>query len=181
MQQGQSWQRFWRRWGQIAGCALLASAGSALMFPNSFIYFGVLHGMAVMLIVVRLTAGLRAWLWPLGAAAIAMKTIAAYAISTGVWSQLLNEKWINWLGLTSVKPITEDYVPLIPWIGLMWWGMALAQWWLARSASRPPAHQTISPFLRPVATLGRWSLSYYMLHQPVLLGGLWVWAMVKAW
>jgi uncharacterized membrane protein len=28
-----------------------------LMFPKTFIYFGVLHGMAVMLIIVRLTAG----------------------------------------------------------------------------------------------------------------------------
>ena len=27
------------------------------MFPTSFIHFGVLHGMAVMLIVARLTAG----------------------------------------------------------------------------------------------------------------------------
>ena len=23
---------------------------------------------------------------------------------------------------------------------------------------------------RPLATLGRWSLSFYMLHQPVLIG-----------
>ena len=27
--QGQSWARFWRRWAQIAGCAVLVSAGSA--------------------------------------------------------------------------------------------------------------------------------------------------------
>lgn len=24
--------------------------------------------------------------------------------------------------------------------------------------------------VRPLATLGRWSLSYYMLHQPVMIG-----------
>ena len=48
--QQQSWPRFWRRWVQIAGCAVLVSAGSYWMYPNSFIYFGVLHGMAVMLI-----------------------------------------------------------------------------------------------------------------------------------
>jgi uncharacterized membrane protein len=106
-----------------------------------------------------------------------MKSVASYAISTGVWSTFLNEKWLNWLGLVSVKPITEDYVPLIPWIGVMWWGMALTQWWVARAVSispAPSATQTLSPVLRPIAALGRWSLSYYMLHQPVLLGVLWV-------
>ena len=68
MQAGLGWRRFWRRWTQVAGCALLVSAGSALMFPNSWISFGVLHGMALMLIAARLLTPLRAWLWPLGAA-----------------------------------------------------------------------------------------------------------------
>ena len=63
VQQGQSWARFWRRWAQVAGCAVLVSVGSWFMFPNSFIYFGVLHGIAVMLILVRLTAGWGRWLW----------------------------------------------------------------------------------------------------------------------
>ena len=46
VQQGQRWPRFWRRWAQVAGCALLVSAGSALMFPRSWNSFGVLHAMA---------------------------------------------------------------------------------------------------------------------------------------
>ena len=34
LQAGQGWPRFWRRWAQVAGCALLVSIGSALMFPQ---------------------------------------------------------------------------------------------------------------------------------------------------
>ncbi|OGB35484.1 MAG: hypothetical protein A3F78_17210 [Burkholderiales bacterium RIFCSPLOWO2_12_FULL_61_40] len=172
LQQGQSWRQFGRRWAQIAGCALLVTVGSAWMFPHSFIYFGVLHGMAVMLVIVRLTAGWGGWLWPLGALAIATKIIAAYAITTGGKADFLNERMFNWLGLISVKPITEDYVPIVPWLGVMWWGMAAGMWWMAKARSSPP----VPRMLNPVVVLGRWSLSYYMLHQPVLLGGLWLWA-----
>ncbi|MCX8518025.1 MAG: heparan-alpha-glucosaminide N-acetyltransferase, partial [Rhodoferax sp.] len=53
-QQGQTWARFWRRWRQIALSAMLVSLGSWWMFPQSYIYFGILHGMAVMLILARL-------------------------------------------------------------------------------------------------------------------------------
>lgn len=60
------WARFARRWSQITACALLVTVGSFLMFPRSFIYFGVLHGMAVMLVITRLTAGWGRWLWLAG-------------------------------------------------------------------------------------------------------------------
>ena len=209
VQQGQGWGRFWKRWWRIALCALAVSAGSVLMFPNSFIYFGILHGMALMLIVARLSAGLGVWLWPLGLLAIAMKPIAAYAISAGVWGTFLNERMFNWLGLVSVLPVTEDYVPIFPWLGILWWGMAAMEWHLRRNAreggwvpmrsaqvKEEPAQRAgdteqnvLAPSLpapRPKAgvigslsVLGRWSLSFYMLHQPVLLGALWLWAFAK--
>jgi uncharacterized membrane protein len=168
--QGQSWQRFWKRWAQIAGCALLVSAGSYWMFPKSFIYFGVLHGIALMLIIVRLTAGWHRWLWLAGALAIAMKPLAQLAHLRWPELDFLNLRAWNWLGLIDRKPVTEDYVPLLPWLGVMWWGMAAGQWlimhrarWLAAPLPRSAG---------PLAWLGRWSLSWYMLHQPVMIGAL---------
>ena len=166
-QQGQRWPQFWRRWGQIALCALLVTAGSALMFPKSYIYFGVLHGMAVMLLIARLTVHWGRWLWWLGGMTIAMKYIASSAMDAGWIATFFNEMPLNWLGLINTKPITEDYVPLVPWLGVMWWGVAATQWWLGRRAAAPA--WTPPPALRPFALLGNWSLSYYMLHQPVLL------------
>jgi len=152
--QGQTWPRFWRRWAQVAGCALLVSLGSSLMFPHSFIYFGVLHGMALMLIVARLTAPLRAWLWPLGAVAIAMPQF--------IHEAFFDTRWTDWLGLYTHKPNTEV--------------------WLTGGASG----DNVEPAVRPLrwhparqglSWLGRWSLTFYMLHQPVLIGLLsaWMW------
>lgn len=171
-QQGQRWPQFWRRWGQIAMCALLVTAGSALMFPKSYIYFGVLHGMAVMLLIARLTVHWGHWLWWLGSVVIAMKYIAADAIDAGWIATFFNVRPLNWLGLINTKPITEDYVPLVPWLGVMWWGVAATQWWL-RWRAEAPAWVPL-PALRSLAWLGNWSLSYYMLHQPVLLGLIWL-------
>ena len=177
--QAQSWPRFWRRWVQVLLCALLVSLGSWWMYPQSFIYFGVLHGIALMLIIVRLTARWGNWLWLLGGVAIVAKFVAAYALDTTAMAGLadvLNAPALNWLGLITRKPITEDYVPLLPWLGVMWWGVAAGRRWSGRAllhwSGKLPAG-----LIKPLATLGRWSLSYYMLHQPVMIGAL----MAVAW
>jgi uncharacterized membrane protein len=174
LHQGQTWARFWRRWLQVAGAALLVTAGSLLVFPKSFIYFGVLHGIAVMLIVVRLTAGWGAWLWLLGALAIGLKFLAPSVIQAAPVLEVLNTPWLNWLGLISHKPVTEDYVPLLPWLGMMWWGVAAGRWaihqrpqWLGGGAPARGGRKAL-------VLLGRWSLSYYLLHQPVLMALIWL-------
>jgi uncharacterized membrane protein len=171
--QGQSWMRFWKRWAQVAGAALLVTAGSLVMFPNSFIYFGVLHGIAVMLILVRLTAGWGHWLWLLGALAIGAKFAAPLAIAAVPALEVLNSPALNWLGLISRLPRTEDYVPLVPWLGVMWWGLAAGRWALThRPAWLGSGVLTTTGPRRVAVLLGRWSLSYYLLHQPVMLGAI---------
>ena len=169
LQQGQRWPRFWRRWAQVAGCALLVSAGSALMFPKSWINFGVLHGIAVMLIVMRFAAPLGRWLWPLGVLAIALPQIAQHPF--------FDSRWTNWVGLVTHKPTTEDYVPLLPWLGVMAFGVAGGQWLLSAWPGVPQG-PLVRP-LYPLAVLGRWSLSFYMVHQPVLIGALMLWLRIR--
>ena len=87
--------------------------------------------------------------------------------------RLLDERWLNWIGLVSRKPVTEDYVPLLPWLGVMIWGHVGMRTLLRRRQSW--LHRPLPTPGRPLAALGRWSLSYYMLHQPVLLGILLAW------
>jgi uncharacterized membrane protein len=162
---GLSWARFWRRWAAVAGCAVLVSVGSALMFPRSWISFGVLHGMALMLLAARFAAPLRAGLWPLGALLI--------ALPQWLHSPFFDTRLTNWVGLVTHKPVTEDWVPLLPWLGVMLWGLALGQWLLA--LQRPLLAGPLPRALSPLATLGRWPLTVYMLHQPLLIGALSAW------
>ena len=165
LEAGQGWPRFWRRWAQIAVCAVLVSAGSAWMFPKSWISFGILHGIAVMLIAARLAAPLRRWLWPLGLVLILLP----------LWLQhpVFDTRWTNWVGLVTKKPVTEDFAPVLPWLGVVLWGLAAGQHLLAR---RPGVLAGPVPAAaRPLALLGRWSLSFYMQHQPLLIGALLAW------
>jgi uncharacterized membrane protein len=176
--QGQAWGRFWKRWVQIAACAALVTGASMQMFPKSYIYFGVLHGLCVMLILARLAVPLGQKLWGVGVVLIAIYVVATHAMITvgdGGFSsrflvEALNSKPWNVLGLISVKPITEDYVPVLPWLAVMLWGVALGQRW----AQRPPAAIQALGRIRLLPILGRWSLSYYMVHQPILLGLLYL-------
>jgi len=37
----------------------------------------------------------------------------------------------------------------------------------------------VPDFVRPLSVLGRWSLSFYMIHQPLLIGALELFRMVQ--
>jgi len=173
--QGQGWPRFWRRWAQVAGCALLVSASSWVMFPRSWISFGVLHALALMLLITRwlLARGwLRGWApWAIGAALVLgapwlgdlLREHASPAVQAA-----FDSRWLNWLGVITRKPITEDYVPLLPWLGVLLWGVGAAQSLIAQGWLR--GNKPLAQPGRALAVLGRWSLSYYMIHQPVLIG-----------
>ena len=162
---GATTAHFWRRVGIIAACAVAASVGSYLVFPRTFIYFGILHCIAV--------ASILAWPTvrkPLVALVIGVALIAA---GLAYSNPLFDMRALSWLGFTTPKPATEDYVPLAPWAGVVFVGVAAGQA-LARAHFRPLSGLANSP--RWLRFLGRHSLVVYMVHQPILLGALWVFA-----
>jgi uncharacterized membrane protein len=154
---------FARRVAVIAGCALAASAGSWILFPRSFIYFGILHCIAVASVLA----------WPLVRRPLAALGIGCAVIVAGVaWTHpAFDARGLSWLGFTTTKPPTEDYVPLAPWAGVVLVGIALGQA-LARSGFRAVAPLAAAPIA--LRWLGRHSLAVYMVHQPILLGVLWL-------
>lgn len=177
-----SWPRFWRRWVWVAGCALLVSIGSYLWNPARYIYFGVLHGIAVMLLLLRCLrpapAPLLAALAALALAAPLLYRLAAGLVPTAL-VQLLDNRPGNVLGLVTRLPWTDDYVPLLPWLGVLLIGYLAGQTLLPRLPPQPAT----SSAMRTLAWLGRHSLPYYMLHQLVLVGmlelGMALWAASK--
>ncbi|MCC2680372.1 MAG: hypothetical protein K0R29_2948 [Pseudobdellovibrio sp.] len=165
---GLSWERFFKRWREVAFGAVLVTVGSYIVYPNSFIYFGILHGIAVMLLILRLLAGRTLLLALAGVVLIALYWVAPVVHEANPQLQFLDGRLFNWIGFIGKKPITEDYVPLIPWLGVLFIGFVAGQWILK---NRPQWFGgELRSNLRPLAVLGQWSLSYYLVHQPVLFG-----------
>jgi uncharacterized membrane protein len=154
-----------RRWlrhiGVIAGAALLVTAGSALLFPRSFIWFGVLHAIAVSLLVAKPLVRR-----PLPAALAGVAVIVA---GIACASPAFDNRWLGWLGFMTAKPVTEDYVPLFPWMGVLFIGIALGH---ALVANRFRVLARLRTLPRWLSFLGRHSLVVYLVHQPILLGVL---------
>jgi uncharacterized membrane protein len=150
---------FWRRIALIVFCAVLVSIASYLTFPQTFISFGILHCIAVASVLAR----------PLVAfPRIALAAgIAVVAVGVTAKLPLFDTPWLNWVGMMTHKPATEDYVPLFPWLGVVLVGVALGG--LVPRAQRPleAASRSTPTWL---AWAGRHSLIIYMVHQPILVG-----------
>ncbi len=95
--------RFWIHVGRVAACAVAVTAGSYLVFPRSFIWFGVLHAIALSLVMIRPLVA-RPWL----ALGIGIAVVIAGNV---VASPAFDSRALGWIGFMTAKPITEDYVP----------------------------------------------------------------------
>ena len=84
---------------------------------------------------------------------------------------MFDTRALSVLGFVAHKPITEDYVPLAPWAGVVFIGIALGNVLAAHSFGAVAPLATAPAWLR---WLGRHSLAVYMVHQPILLGVLWL-------
>ena len=162
-------KNFWRRWAQIFAAALLVSAASFGFAGERFIYFGILHFVALGLLIARLCQPLRAWNIALG--------IVIVVVGLSYQSPHFNPPAWNWIGFATAKPNTEDYVPLFPWLGVLLFGMGLGARWQKAQFALPAWSAVLLGFVpRPLSNLlqglGRWPLTIYLLHQPVLLGAM---------
>jgi len=154
---------FGKRLAILIGVALLISIVSFIIFHERFIFFGILHFIAVASVVGLLF--LR-WFW-----FNIISGISLLIIGFNVQHSWFDQDILQWIGLMTYKPPTEDYVPLLPWFGIVLLGIALGKYLHNNGFIYQPIH---SLWGRQLAWMGQHSLLIYILHQPILLGVLWV-------
>jgi uncharacterized membrane protein len=111
------WPAFWRRFALIGAAAALVTAGTYALFPTSYVFFGILHCIAVAsLIAVPLLFAP----WPVAFAC------GAFFLLGGAFfaSSAFNADWLQWIGLSTSEPMTQDWRPLFPWAGALLLGVA---------------------------------------------------------
>ena len=157
---------FWRRLWMISAAAAGVSGATYLLFPDNFIFFGILHCIALSsLLALPL---LRAPLW-LAALVAAAALVAPLLIE---WP-LLDAPAFWWLGLGTREPVSNDWRPLLPYFGVVLMGIISTRLLLARGL---PAWLTQwraqASASRALVWGGRHSLLVYLVHQPVFLAVL---------
>ncbi len=156
------WGAFFRRIGIVAAAAALVSLVSLFAEPQAPIGFGILHCISVASLLAAPLFFLAGWFAiVLGVAAI----LAPMYLSSTVF----DPAWLVWTGLATHEPLTVDWRPLLPWGGVVWLSFGLARMAPASIfVSAPFRWRASSAPLRSTAWLGRHSLAFYLLHQPVL-------------
>lgn len=158
------WRPFWRRFAIILGAALLISAGTYAFNPGTFVYFGVLHAIALFSLM-----GLAFLTAPL--ALVIGLAVILIGLQLFIQSPLFGEKLWSWIGLWDAPPPSEDLVPIFPWFGVALLGIAATRWAISSGVTdRLAQFKGTSAPSRALAKLGRWSLVIYVLHQPILIG-----------
>ena len=166
---GIRWRRWGRRLGTVALAAFAISVATWFATPKLWIFFGILH-----MIAFGSVAGLafvRTPWW--GAAAVAVAVLAIDALVVGALPDA--RAWI-WIGLSGHTPVTSDFRPVFPWLAAVLFGIAAARWCVDADVLRALARPRLEgPVGRGLRFLGRHSLVYYLLHQPVLFALFWAW------
>ena len=154
------------RLARITAAALAVTLGTWIVFPDAFVFFGVLHCIAVASVL-----GLPFLFLP--APVTALVAAAVIAAPQVLRTPALDSPTLLFLGLGTVTPRTNDYVPLFPWFGWVLAGIVLGRVGLpALARSRLGAWSPRSAFARAATFAGRHSLAVYLIHQPVLLAAL---------
>jgi uncharacterized membrane protein len=149
---------YWRRWGQIAMAAGAISAVSFYLFPDTPIFFGILHCIALSsLIALPLLSAPPAFALVLGVAALLSPPFLA--------SPLFDAKIFWWTGLGTYLPPSNDFRPLLPWLAFVLFGVALERW-----VRLPRAAREERGLKGALTFCGRHSLAFYLIHQPLLFG-----------
>lgn len=166
---GIRWKPFGKRLAMVAASALAITVATLFAFPGAAIYFGILHAIAAASVIGLLF--LRA--------PVALTLVVALAVLAAphyLHSPAFDAPWLLWLGLAETPLRSNDYVPLLPWLAPVLFGIAAGRLSIRFGLLEKMAQWQNMP--RLLTWAGRHSLAFYLAHQPVLIALIYLFSLV---
>lgn len=164
--EGIRWRAFGRRFAMIAAAAGLVSVGTYVAFPDAFVFFGILHSIALCSL--------------LGLVALRLPVVVTLALALAIFfapdflrSDAFNAPYWWWTGLQTLPLRTVDYEPIFPWFAPFLVGLAASKLASHTGLWVRLSKQTPTRAARLAGLPGRHSLVIYLVHQPILIGLVW--------
>jgi len=167
------WKKYFKRLALLGACALLITISTYFVNGDRFIYFGILHFIFVASIIAIPFARLYWSNLILGVGILLLNLLYQ--------NPAFNQIHLQWIGLMTFKPATDDYEPLVPWLGVVLIGMFFSRWAITNgNLSFFEKWRVQSRTTKLLKTAGNHSLLIYMVHQPLLYGLLYLVAWISA-
>lgn len=163
------WASWRKRFLIIVGAALVITVATFFATPNQYIFFGILHMIAFASLACLAFLKLPWWLCTLIG-------VLVFWVGQNYDTVLLNDELFWWTGLQATIPVSSDYVPVFPWLSAPLLGMALARFLQERGVLAVLEGWHFNGRVgRGLKFVGRHSLIYYLLHQPVMIALIFGW------
>jgi uncharacterized membrane protein len=159
-------QRHWKfleRGVFIFGLGMLVTLGTWAYLGQGYVVFGVLHciGLSILLA------------YPLLRFRVPVLMLGVIFIVIGIFLRTFTVEfpWLLWLGFVPSTFSSVDYVPLLPYFGIVLLGIFAGNSIYTRGVRRFSLkdHSSFTP-VRGLSFIGRHALVIYFLHEPIIVG-----------
>lgn len=166
---GAGFSAFAKRAGMLGLVALAISVATWPVLGQGFVFFGVIHLLALSSVLAYPLLG-RPWYAMLAGVAC---VVAGLALGT----PRFDVAWLAWLGLRPSGLHPADYLPLAPWFAFVAFGSAARDFVRTKRRYPRPQKAPTAP-VRILAATGRHSLVVYLAHLPLLYAAGWILAVL---
>lgn len=156
--------KYLKRGAGIFAIGIGISIVTWIILPGAFIVFGILHLIGLSIALSPLYTG---YSWQNLLAGLAIILVSP------VVAAMRGDGWLVWLGIHPPAFYSIDYTPVFPWLGVVLIGVGLGAILYPRAARRWD-HEVPTLPRSPLRFLGRHSLAIYLVHQPIILGILFI-------
>ncbi len=142
---------------------MLITGITFFLFPERYVRFGILHLIGLSLVMILPFLKLNYSNLFFG---------ALFVISGALlWNMEFSFPYFIWLGLEPADHQSFDLFPLLPWFGLVLWGLFIGKYFYPLGKRRIQLNYMPKGKLKKgIELIGTHSLLIYIVHPPVLIG-----------